>query len=84
MAAGTPAVVSDIPALREVGGPAAEYCAVGAADQWASTVTRLLAERADEGRAWRARVDQGQAWASRWRWPAAAARLTALYGEIAR
>ena len=42
MACGCPAVASDIPVLREVGGDAAEYCKVGDVEAWRDTVTRLV------------------------------------------
>jgi glycosyltransferase involved in cell wall biosynthesis len=42
LACGAVVVASDIPVLREVGGPAAVYCPVGDVDAWSATVTRLL------------------------------------------
>jgi glycosyltransferase involved in cell wall biosynthesis len=44
LACGAAVVASDIPVLREVGGEAALYCAVGAVDAWAQCVTELLAQ----------------------------------------
>jgi glycosyltransferase involved in cell wall biosynthesis len=37
-------VLSDLPVLREVGGPGAVYCPVGDVRAWADTVGRLLAD----------------------------------------
>src|SRR5208282_2281799 len=51
MACGTPAVVSDLPVLRETGGTAAEYCPVADVEAWSSKVAVLLKQR--EG--WRSR-----------------------------
>jgi glycosyltransferase involved in cell wall biosynthesis len=42
MAAGTPVVASDIPALREVAGPAAVLVPAGDADAWADALGRVL------------------------------------------
>jgi glycosyltransferase involved in cell wall biosynthesis len=42
LACGTPVVASDIPTLREAGGSAAEYCAVGDVAAWADAVERVL------------------------------------------
>jgi glycosyltransferase involved in cell wall biosynthesis len=44
MACGTPVVVSDIPALREVGGDAAVYCEAGKVNDWTAALTRLYGE----------------------------------------
>jgi glycosyltransferase involved in cell wall biosynthesis len=44
LACGSILVVSDLPALREVGGPAAVPCPVGDTATWAETVGRLLAD----------------------------------------
>jgi glycosyltransferase involved in cell wall biosynthesis len=44
MACGCPVIASDLPVLREVGGTAAAYCAVGDIEAWASAVETLLAQ----------------------------------------
>ena len=44
LACGAAVVASDLPALREVGGPAAVYCPIGDVAAWAATVGRLLAD----------------------------------------
>jgi glycosyltransferase involved in cell wall biosynthesis len=44
LACGAIVVASDLPALREVGGPAAVACPVGDVAAWAETVGRLLAD----------------------------------------
>jgi len=43
LACGAIVAVSDIPVLREVGGPAAVYCSPGDISAWAKTVEELLA-----------------------------------------
>ena len=45
MACGTPVVASAIPALREIGGDAAAYCAPGDVRSWVDTVTLLLQQK---------------------------------------
>jgi glycosyltransferase involved in cell wall biosynthesis len=42
MACGTPVIASDLPVLREVGGPAAVYCPPGNESIWTSEVLQLL------------------------------------------
>jgi glycosyltransferase involved in cell wall biosynthesis len=42
LASGAPVIASDLPALREVGGEAAEYCPVGDVEAWANAVCHLL------------------------------------------
>jgi glycosyltransferase involved in cell wall biosynthesis len=44
LACGGVVAASDLPVLREVGGPAAVYCPVGDVATWAQAVGRLLAE----------------------------------------
>jgi glycosyltransferase involved in cell wall biosynthesis len=42
MACGTPVLASDLPVLREIGGDAVEYCAVGDIAQWTDRARSLL------------------------------------------
>ena len=65
MTCGTPVVASDLPALREVGGPAATYCPVGDVERWVAAVAALLEERANDAGRWRARQAEGIDWARR-------------------
>jgi len=44
LACGAAVVASDLPVLREVGGPATVYCPVGDVTAWADAVCRLLAD----------------------------------------
>jgi glycosyltransferase involved in cell wall biosynthesis len=83
MACGTPVVAADIAALREVGGPAASYCAVGDVDGWVATIHRMLAERVGNSAAWAARRDAGVRQAARFGWAAYADRMVGLYEELA-
>ncbi|HEV3257744.1 MAG TPA: glycosyltransferase family 1 protein [Gemmataceae bacterium] len=65
LACGGIVVASDIPVLREVGGPAAVYCPVGDVPRWAETVCRLLGDpAAAPDRATRLAQAQRFSWAS--------------------
>ena len=46
LACGAAVVASDIPALREAGGPAAVYAPVGDVGAWSDAVAKLLADPA--------------------------------------
>ena len=83
MACGTPVVVSDLPVLREVGGSDGEYCAPGAVSPWSDRVGELLGERQQSPERWKARVDAGLARAGRFSWSQFAARLAAVYHDVA-
>ena len=79
MACGTPVIASDIPALREVGGGAAEYCPVGDIDTWSSRTLEVLSEDSDrrEVRS-RACIEQ----ALQFSWSKYASRMADLYREV--
>jgi len=64
MACGTPAVVSDIPVLRETTGGAARTCPPEDAGAWAAAMRAML--NSEERQAW---AERGLAWADRWRAP---------------
>jgi glycosyltransferase involved in cell wall biosynthesis len=83
MACGTPVVASDLPALREVGGSAAEYCARDSATPWVQRVLELLDERQHAPSVWTERRNGGLERAGRFTWPAFAARLARVYREVA-
>ena len=79
MACGTPAVVSDLPVLREAGDTAAEYCPVADVEAWSSRVTALLKQR--EGcRSHRSVLRRmGLAQASHFSWAVHAERMIGIY-----
>jgi glycosyltransferase involved in cell wall biosynthesis len=83
MACGTPVVASDLPVLREVGGPAVEYCPPGASARWTECLLALLRERRERPELWMARRQAGVARAARFSWPQSAARVADVYGEVA-
>lgn len=78
MAAGTPVIASDIPALREVAGDAAVLVPPGDADAWAQALEGLLAEPTRRA----ALVEAGRHRASRYSWEATAAATLAVYREL--
>jgi glycosyltransferase involved in cell wall biosynthesis len=82
MASGTPAVVSDLAPLREVGGSAAEYCPPGCVAAWSARILDLLCERSQTPARWNARRQAGLIRARRFTWPHFAGRLAQLYGEV--
>ena len=81
MTCGTPVVASDLPALREVGGPATTYCPAGDVDRWTAAVAWLLDERADDVEPGR-RQAEGTAWARRFDWRAHARATMDIYREV--
>jgi glycosyltransferase involved in cell wall biosynthesis len=83
MACGCPVVASDIPALREAGGAAAEYCAVGDVEAWNRTATRLLRERAAFPRRWEALRVTIRGHASRFGWPEHVREVVRIYQRLA-
>jgi hypothetical protein len=76
-------VASAIPALQEIGGAAAAYCAVGNISEWANTVVTLLHEKETDVPAWRARTRAGAAAAARFDWKAYAHSMARLYCDVA-
>ena len=77
LACGAAVVASDLPVLREVGGPCATYAPAGATDAWEAAVHGVLtrarppAERA-----------AAVAWAAQFTWPRHAAAVAAGYREL--
>ncbi len=78
LASATPAVVSDLPAFREVAGPNASYVPALDAGAWADAVTRLAAEPLQ----WSARSTAARAAALPYAWPRVTDRLVAVYERI--
>jgi glycosyltransferase involved in cell wall biosynthesis len=80
MAAGVPAVASDIPALREVGGEAVRYANPRDAEGFAAAVGAALDDR--EGSQLRAAAGRGRA--RRFRWEETARATLAVYRRVLR
>jgi glycosyltransferase involved in cell wall biosynthesis len=83
LACGTPVVASDIPVLREVGGSAASYCAVGDVSAWRDRIVALLGERDRAPAEWRARRQAGRARAAEFSWSRYTERVANLYYKLA-
>ena len=83
LASGTPMIVSDIPVLREVGGEAVTYRAVGAVDAWVEAILALLDERERAGAAWERRRETGRRRAADFSWSRYTADVAALYRAVA-
>jgi len=83
LASGTPVVLSDIPVLREIGGPAAAFAVVGDVDGWTAAILDLLRERRECPRGWEGRIAAGMSWAGRFTWAEYAGRATRIYSSIA-
>jgi glycosyltransferase involved in cell wall biosynthesis len=74
MACGCPVIASDLPVLREVGGSAATYCAVGDIPGWNGAIVAAL-----EGPANR---ERGFVNAARFSWSENAARTARVYEQV--
>ena len=83
LACGTPVVVSNIPVLREIGGSAAAFGAVGDVEDLTAAILDLLRERRECPRSWEARVAAGVKWAGRFTWTEYAERAVRMYRSIA-
>lgn len=83
LACGTPVVASGIAALREVGGDAATYCAVGDIDAWVGAINALLDEREERPAEWLARQERGIRRAEAFSWSKYAREIAALYEQVA-
>ena len=83
LASGTPMVVSDIPVLREVGGEALTYRAVGAVDAWIAAVLALLEERDRDAAAWERRREDGRRRAADFSWSRYTSDVVGLYRALA-
>lgn len=84
LACGTPVVASDLPVLREVGGAAARYAAVGDVAVWTEKVVEVLRERELQTPARTERQAAGLAQASKFSWTEYANKMVELYRGILR
>jgi glycosyltransferase involved in cell wall biosynthesis len=79
MACGCPVLASDIPALREAGGSAARFCAVGDIAGWAEAAVTILREAPDSREQRRTTV---AAHASQFSWQENIAQTVRLYRKV--
>jgi len=82
MACGTPVVASDLPALREAGGPSAAYCPVADVPAWTDSVVELLRERHGRAERWDERRLAAMAWAAQFSWREHARKTVQVYQEL--
>ena len=83
MACGCPVIASDLPVLREVGGTAANYCAVGDIEGWKNTVfAALQGSPKQEDR--KLERERGFSNAARFSWSENAARTAGIYQQLLR
>ena len=82
MACGCPVVASDLPVLREVGGPATAYCPVADIAAWQETVIRLLRERRQQPEVWALRSNQAVTHAARFCWSENARQTARIYRNV--
>jgi glycosyltransferase involved in cell wall biosynthesis len=83
LASGTPVVASDLPVLREVGGSAVEYCAVGDIDEWCRAVAALVEECREAPVKWSERRETGRRHARGFTWERFASDVTQVYRRVA-
>jgi len=83
MACGCPVVASDLPALREVGGDAARYCAVGDVTAWVRATTDLLRNGRGGANRIDGRREQEIAQAARFSWKEYASKTADMYFAVA-
>jgi glycosyltransferase involved in cell wall biosynthesis len=83
LASGTPVVASDLPVLREVGGSAVEYCAVGDIDEWCRAVAALVEECREAPVKWSERRETGRRHARGFTWKRFASDVTHVYRHVA-
>jgi glycosyltransferase involved in cell wall biosynthesis len=74
---GAPVVASDIPAIREAGGPAAVYAPIADIGAWADAVLKVLTDPASAPSR-----DVRLAWAGRFSWAAHAATIARAYHRL--
>jgi glycosyltransferase involved in cell wall biosynthesis len=82
LACGAAVLASDIPVLREVGGPCCAYRPVGAIAAWTEAALELLDQRRRDGPSWRDRRARGLAWAARYRWTTHVDQLVEIYRAV--
>jgi glycosyltransferase involved in cell wall biosynthesis len=82
LACGAPVVASDLPVLREVGGDAVIYCAVGDVACWREAVVNLLSARHDDSGPWLEQRRRGFAAAAKFSWAQYASKMVDLYRDL--
>jgi glycosyltransferase involved in cell wall biosynthesis len=78
LACGCPVIASDIPVLREVGGPVAAYCPLADVDAWKDTAVRIISDQNGRER----HREPGPTYASRFSWEENARQTAAIYKMV--
>lgn len=78
MGSGCAVIASDLPVLREVGGVAAKYCAIGDIPAWKRTILHALADPSEARRV----RQSGLTNAARFSWAENAAQTVRIYEQI--
>jgi glycosyltransferase involved in cell wall biosynthesis len=82
LACGCPVVASDLPPLREAGGHAAEYLAVGDIEAWSERVAGLLRQRQEFPEQWDLRRQTARRHAAGYTWSENANRTISVYERV--
>lgn len=82
MGCGTVVLASATPALVEIGGGMAEYCAPGDPKAWGRRISDLLAERDARPESWRIRQEQGRRRAAGYSWAEHARAMGGIYTRL--
>jgi glycosyltransferase involved in cell wall biosynthesis len=82
LACGTPVVASDLPALREVGSDAVQYCSLTDIDSWTRTITELTNEQNKDAERWTLRKERALAQARRFSWAEYARAMVDIYQRV--
>lgn len=82
MACGTSVIASDLPALREVGGDAALYCAPGDISRWADAMLAVAVDDRAGREAFANRRRLGLEQAAKFSWRRSAATMVGLYRHV--
>jgi glycosyltransferase involved in cell wall biosynthesis len=82
LACGAVVVASDLPVLREAGGYAATYCALGNDHEWVDTVITLAGEEHRAPEIWEGRRQAGLAHSAGFTWDGYAQRMIDIYEQV--
>jgi glycosyltransferase involved in cell wall biosynthesis len=82
MACGCQVVATRVPVLREIGGSAAEYCALDDMDSWKETIVDLLRARMRQDKIWNFRRQAGLTHAARFSWAENARQTAKIYQQV--
>jgi glycosyltransferase involved in cell wall biosynthesis len=82
LACGCPVLASDLAVLREVGGPACDYCAVGDVEAWTRAVLSLVGESSRRSQVSGFWPERAKAQAARYCWAENARQTVQIYEKV--